>query len=90
MPRFSKTCEMPVSGLRLLGRRGKDPGLEEVLAELREAGVDIIDVKVNMGGSMWRGMTAVYTLVYEAEAPIDGEQNRTGSARARAPRGVNR
>ncbi len=87
MPRFSKTCEMPVSGLRLLGRRGKDPGLEEVLAELREAGVDIIDVKVNMGGSMWRGMTAVYTLVYEAEAPIDGEQTEQDPPEREPPEG---
>ena len=74
MPRFSKTCEMRVSGIRLPGRRENNPDLEEVLAELREAGADIVDMKVNMGGSMWRGMTAVYTLVYEADAPIDGEQ----------------
>ena len=65
---------MPVSGVRMPGRRGKGSDLKEVLAELREAGADIVDMKVNMGGSMWRGMTAVYTLVYEADAPIGDEQ----------------
>ncbi len=73
MPRFTRTCEIPVSGVRLPGRRRRNPDLKDVLAELREAGADIVDMKVNMGGSIWGGMTAIYTLVYEAEAPIGGE-----------------
>ena len=79
MPRFSKSVEMPVSGVRLPGRRGKTEDLKEVLAELREAGADIVDVKVSVGGSMLRGMNAVYTIVYEAVDPIDAEQPELGS-----------